>query len=79
MSVLLDRDLRFVDDFEPMKSMPTESSNEHVLCVYICVFRAICSVEQEVLPDGRRFVMLATAGGVYITVGGPGLQGVFSK
>eukprot|EP00878_Enallax_costatus_P011969 GHUV01012497.1.p1 GENE.GHUV01012497.1~~GHUV01012497.1.p1 ORF type:complete len:1028 (+),score=282.75 GHUV01012497.1:49-3132(+) len=41
--------------------------------------KAICSVEQEVLPDGRRVAMLATPNAVYITVGGPGLQAVFSK
>jgi hypothetical protein len=42
-------------------------------------YRAICSVEQEQLPDGQRVVLLATPNALYITAGGPGLQPVFAK
>jgi hypothetical protein len=36
-------------------------------------------VEQELLPCGRRVVLLVTPDGLYVAVGGPGLQEVFSR
>lgn len=47
------------------------------VCFLTC--RAICSVEQEQLPGGRRVVLLATPNALYMAVGGPGLQAVFAK
>lgn len=41
--------------------------------------KAICSVKQELLPGGRRVVLLATPNALYMTLGGPGLQSVFTK
>lgn len=41
--------------------------------------RAICSVEQEVLPGGRRVVLLATPSALHVAVGGPALTGLFAQ
>jgi hypothetical protein len=41
--------------------------------------KRVCSVEQEVLPDGRRLVLLVTPDALHLAVGGPGLQAVFSR
>eukprot|EP00879_Flechtneria_rotunda_P019362 GHRR01020334.1.p1 GENE.GHRR01020334.1~~GHRR01020334.1.p1 ORF type:complete len:907 (+),score=281.55 GHRR01020334.1:278-2998(+) len=41
--------------------------------------KAICSVEQEVLPGDRRVVFVATPTALYIAAGGPRLQGVFAR
>eukprot|EP00877_Chromochloris_zofingiensis_P007678 jgi/Chrzof1/3163/Cz12g14060.t1 len=41
--------------------------------------KAICSVEQEVLPNGRRVVLVATPGSLYIAAGGPSLEAVFAR
>jgi hypothetical protein len=59
---------------------------------YVCFFRltyvyvhllllcrAMCSIEQEQLPGGRRVVMMATPSALYIAAGGPGLAGLFSR
>jgi hypothetical protein len=52
----------------------------NVCAAYCCAtYRAICSVEQELLPGGRRVVLLATPNALYMTLGGPGLQSVFTK
>ncbi|WIA14238.1 hypothetical protein OEZ85_002776 [Tetradesmus obliquus] len=41
--------------------------------------KAMCSIEQEQLPGGRRVVMMATPSALYIAAGGPGLQGLFGR
>ncbi|KAF8061305.1 VPS18 [Scenedesmus sp. PABB004] len=41
--------------------------------------KAITAVEQEVLPGGRRLVLLATPSALFVAVGGPGLQGALAR
>jgi hypothetical protein len=48
-------------------------------CCCCCCCRAMCSIEQEQLPGGRRVVMMATPSALYIAAGGPGLQGLFGR
>ncbi len=41
--------------------------------------KAVCAVEQEVLPNGRRVVLLATPGALYVVAGGNSLESVFAR